>query len=396
MIDRVTFGGYVEEAIQHLYEHAYLQAHPLATLLGVGTKRRSGGETLHRVLVEAVDELQPPRNASRHSLIWRSYYYLLYRYVEGQSPLEVARRLGISEDSRGGAARKRCARWRRLSGSDTSRREPRSQALPRSMGSALLRPMMSKQRLRPRSTRSVAGANAWTALSDVLGGVIDMVGPVAARRAITLRQEIQHDLPLLDLDFGRSAPGHSRDRARDAGSRWRGCHYGEGSSSDISRSRRGRHRARGPETLVATTARPEPVKGRMLAAQRLIEALGGTLNDDPRSGVVTLGLPSSGTVCVLVVDDNPDVLYLFRRYLSGGRYPVVEAQDVATALRLVDEVKPQVITLDLMMPMRDGWELLQTLRRHPETRDTPVLVCSVLKERELALMLGATGFLASR
>ncbi|MBI2941006.1 MAG: response regulator [Chloroflexi bacterium] len=134
---------------------------------------------------------------------------------------------------------------------------------------------------------------------------------------------------------------------------------------------------------------------RLAVARRLLEMGGGTLREDPtEQGAVELFLPSTGPETVLVVDDNPDVLHLFRRYLGGGRYRVIVAQDARSALRLAPRVKPEAITLDLMMPMRDGWEILQGLRSHPETRDVPVVVCSVLDERELALALGATEFLA--
>ena len=47
-----------------------------------------------------------------------------------------------------------------------------------------------------------------------------------------------------------------------------------------------------------------------------------------------------------------------------------------------------------MMPTQDGWEILQALKAHAETSNIPVVVCSVLRERELALSLGAARFLA--
>ena len=55
--------------------------------------------------------------------------------------------------------------------------------------------------------------------------------------------------------------------------------------------------------------------------------------------------------------------------------------------------QPGIITIDLMMPGRDGWELLQALRAQPETVTIPVIVCSVLDEPELARSLGAQGCL---
>lgn len=58
------------------------------------------------------------------------------------------------------------------------------------------------------------------------------------------------------------------------------------------------------------------------------------------------------------------------------------------------EEKPDAIILDVMLPSADGYEALQTLRSDPITASIPVVVCTVLKQRDLALALGATDFLA--
>jgi CheY-like chemotaxis protein len=49
--------------------------------------------------------------------------------------------------------------------------------------------------------------------------------------------------------------------------------------------------------------------------------------------------------------------------------------------------------LDVMLPGIDGWELLGRLREHPQTKDVPVVVCTILSQQQLALTLGATDFL---
>jgi CheY-like chemotaxis protein len=95
---------------------------------------------------------------------------------------------------------------------------------------------------------------------------------------------------------------------------------------------------------------------------------------------------------VLVIDDNQDVLKLFRGYLGVHRYRVATAQTAQDALDKARRLQPYAITLDLMMPEDDGWEVLQSLLANPETCDIPVIVCTVLKQRELALMLGASSY----
>jgi CheY-like chemotaxis protein len=104
-------------------------------------------------------------------------------------------------------------------------------------------------------------------------------------------------------------------------------------------------------------------------------------------------LPTAERI-VLVVDDNEDVLILIQRFLTPHHYRVFTAQTAQAALELARQTRPHAITLDLMMPDQDGWDLLQALLNQPETYNTPIVVCSVLKQqKELALSLGATAFL---
>ncbi len=96
---------------------------------------------------------------------------------------------------------------------------------------------------------------------------------------------------------------------------------------------------------------------------------------------------------MLVVDDNQELFALFERYTAGHPYRLVHAAGADEALMLARSHLPHAITVDLMMPNRDGWELLQALRGDPVTARIPAIVCSVLNEAGLALSLGAQGYL---
>jgi CheY-like chemotaxis protein len=74
-------------------------------------------------------------------------------------------------------------------------------------------------------------------------------------------------------------------------------------------------------------------------------------------------------------------------------YRVVTAQTGHEAIDLARQLHPDVITLDLMMPDQDGWDLLQVLLNQVDTQGIPIIVCSVLRQKDLALSLGATAFL---
>jgi signal transduction histidine kinase/DNA-binding response OmpR family regulator len=102
--------------------------------------------------------------------------------------------------------------------------------------------------------------------------------------------------------------------------------------------------------------------------------------------------PSSSRT-VLVVDDDPDVISLFRRYLEEQGYQVIGAQDAVEALRLAWEEHPYAITLDINMPEEDGWTVLRALKEDKATREIPVIICSVVQDEDTGFSLGAADYL---
>ncbi len=96
---------------------------------------------------------------------------------------------------------------------------------------------------------------------------------------------------------------------------------------------------------------------------------------------------------VLVVEDNPQAAKLLSLHLSRAGYRVAVAGGGAEALRLALEQRPVAITLDLMLPDQDGWEVLERLKASPQTRDIPVVIISVLDRQPLGFRLGAAEFL---
>jgi CheY-like chemotaxis protein len=61
---------------------------------------------------------------------------------------------------------------------------------------------------------------------------------------------------------------------------------------------------------------------------------------------------------------------------------------------MIEAIPPDVIVLDVMLPDVDGWNLLLDLHEHPATRSIPVIVCSVVREENLAMSLGAALYLS--
>lgn len=77
---------------------------------------------------------------------------------------------------------------------------------------------------------------------------------------------------------------------------------------------------------------------------------------------------------ILVVDDNSDNLEILRMYLEAQGYGVVEAPDGQTALARLDETKPDLVLLDVMMPGMDGWQVCRTIKNHPTLGATRVVM----------------------
>jgi len=103
------------------------------------------------------------------------------------------------------------------------------------------------------------------------------------------------------------------------------------------------------------------------------------------------GAGTEGTV--LVIDDDPAVRNLMRRFLSKEGFRVEEAPAGDVGLRMAREVRPDVITLDVMMPGLDGWSVLTALKEDPELAGIPVVMLTILDERSMGYTLGASGYL---
>jgi CheY-like chemotaxis protein len=105
-------------------------------------------------------------------------------------------------------------------------------------------------------------------------------------------------------------------------------------------------------------------------------------------------LPSVGRVTVLVVDDNLDMVRFYRRATEGTAYHIVHIGEGRALFDAIEAYAPEIVLLDVMLPDVDGWDLLMRLHENPATRSLPVIVCSVVREEELALSLGATRYLS--
>jgi CheY-like chemotaxis protein len=144
-----------------------------------------------------------------------------------------------------------------------------------------------------------------------------------------------------------------------------------------------------PKTIVSNAAPTNEVLA------QLTKRLGWTVHLATQADgirVVSLQVAKPGAT-VLVIDDNEGLVQLLDRYLTGHACHVLAATSGPEGLQLAQQMLPDAIILDVMIPEMDGWELLQRLRTQPQTAATPVLICSVFNDPELAYSLGASLFL---
>jgi CheY-like chemotaxis protein len=95
---------------------------------------------------------------------------------------------------------------------------------------------------------------------------------------------------------------------------------------------------------------------------------------------------------VMAIDDNAEAIDIIRKYL-GAEYKVVGLLSGEEAVRKAKEIRPMAITLDIMMPSKDGWQVLRELKGDPGTQDIPVIVLSIVDDQKLGFSLGAAEYI---
>jgi signal transduction histidine kinase/ActR/RegA family two-component response regulator len=102
-----------------------------------------------------------------------------------------------------------------------------------------------------------------------------------------------------------------------------------------------------------------------------------------------------GEKVVLAIDDDAGVITLLKRYLENDGYQVVGEVDPLHAEEVAERLASRLsaITLDVVMPHSDGWQVLRALKENPRTREVPVILCSIVESLERGLDQGAAACL---
>ena len=367
------FISQVHNALSHLFDMAHLQRHPLTELL-VGPEvsdPKLRAQALREAILQAIADLRPPPHESPHDAAYRPYAILRQKYAEGfsneviQDRLAISRRQFFREQHRACEAVAELLWQRRLEG------DAAGGAAERALGAELAELGVQAQAFDLRQTVQQAIA-AVRSLADSRAVALSMAGDQAPRAFAdeTITRQIVVGLLSALVQLSPRSYLEVCVKAQDR---------------SVALSVTG---LRPGLSLIAAGER-------LSLPMRLAAQVGGQVEVGDEGGElrVCLRLPSAREEHVVVIDDNPKALRLFRRYLEPHRFRLTLVQESRGALEQIRELRPDAVLLDVMMREVDGWQILQSLKTDPGTRDIPVIVCSVLNEAELAHILGADAYL---
>jgi CheY-like chemotaxis protein len=380
------FEELVRDALHHLYDLSHLQTHPLSSLIGAGEHRASpSGRLVRQALLDAIEAINPGAGAGATSRAWRSYRILELRFIEELDIGDVIRQVALSKSQYHRAQSRAIQavasylweRWRVDRQSDALDRPPAT--------------VDSESGSIRAELQGFARTEAAPDLDflNVLRQVTDLLAPLERQYGVGIR--VRADEPVPPIRGSRvmlrqallAILSHAVVASRSA---W----------IDVA------VRQRGLEVDMSVTGQSQGLatRGRLGLddCAPFVEKLGGVVVFDPTepaSGLWTASLrfPALHGPLLLVVDNDQSFVDLIRRYLAEREWAIVGASTADEALEVARARTPAAVLLDVVLPDRDGWELLLDLRRSPATRDVPVVVCSALDEREMARSLDAAAYL---
>jgi signal transduction histidine kinase/putative methionine-R-sulfoxide reductase with GAF domain len=111
------------------------------------------------------------------------------------------------------------------------------------------------------------------------------------------------------------------------------------------------------------------------------------------TGFISPRLETKDGPLVLIVDDDPAALQLVQDFLSDDPYNIIATSSPSQALRLAKQLLPAAMIVDIMMPGMSGWDVLRALKGNQETADIPVIILSLIEQKDAGIELGAADYL---
>jgi CheY-like chemotaxis protein len=387
-LPREEFLKHLRDGLNHLHNAGHLRQNPLAALFDVAG-RFDTASALRHILTDAIASLKPAAGEPDQSRAWRTYDSLFCCYVQQLGQQAVADQLGVSV--------------RQLRREQRAALEVLADRLWQSLNRQAGPPLDGAEKVAPTTVEVSPTVNeelAWlngsrpdrpTDVEQELSAVLDLARPLAAQHSVRLQVEPAADLP--NLAVHPVALSEMLLNLLSAA-----IPRSTGSSVTISAAPLNwvvEVKVEGARDMACRQPAPEAGNASLDMAYQLssLSRCRLVVSEGTAGFSATLTLPALEQLPVLAIDDNVDTLQLLQRYTSGTRYRFVGSQNPEQALSLAEEISPQIVVLDVMMPQVDGWRVLGRLRQNPLTREIPILVCTVVPQEALALSLGANGFI---
>lgn len=401
----------LRDALAHLYDPAHLQNHPLAdALIDAQTlEQMTRAQKLRRILLDALEELSPPDHtvAAEDSACYQALHY---RYLDGLSVEEIGGILAMSPRQIYRKLREGVEALASLLTDhidtvhfDTVQQERRTDtpAIDFPTNPVLHSVNTADRRELAQAALHQLGSHAQPeviVINEIVQTIVHDLRPYCTQIGAKLQfalpaQRIyiyadrtmfrQALLNLLTNGLDQATSGTLQiDAGVENGEVWLRFHIHAGGTGDAT-TRAPAHRCNKREGIGLEVAI-------QLFQMQRIQVNCGTQDD---LWPVEVRMVQTTPQQILVIDDMPDIFPLFQRFTSAHAIDVLSATSGDEALALLQQVTPALIVLDVMLPRRDGWEILQTLKADPATASIPVVICSILNEPGLALALGADSYL---
>ena len=379
------FLAYVRSGLNHLYDPDQLRHSPLASLFNIADRLDTPTE-LYAILLDAIEKLKPGDSEPPQSRAWRIYDILYFRYVQGYDRDRVANQLGFSERQ---FSREQLTAleiltlqlWKKYSLETRATLEPSPLTTAPETADADPAPTWLKD-MPPEKHSSLAAT---------LQSILTLLGPLTRQWQVELTAPAMELGP--DLMIPHYALRHALLNVLGIGIPW--SSGGKIQLTTLERAGEMELRMECTRKESGPAFLSEKENANLEIAIQLAKINQGslTLSISPETLCATLTLPVMNQIIVLAIDDNADMLHLYKRYAQGTVYSIVGTQDPTEALELAEKHSPQIILLDVMMPEVDGWDLLMRLRENPRTSFVPIVICTILPQEGLAQSLGANAFL---
>jgi len=113
----------------------------------------------------------------------------------------------------------------------------------------------------------------------------------------------------------------------------------------------------------------------------------------PADAIINTATSEAERKLVVAIDDDPKAIDLYRRYLEKSPYQLIGLNSGKDALEKIKNVAPFAVLLDILIPEKDGWAVLNELKSNSLTKHIPVIVCSMVSDKNRAFSLGAANYL---